>query len=240
MTWCPVLLHLWIVCVLLAAFAAAGCREDEQPRPALEPSVPQAQPHEQPQEDPPERAAEAQAAAEQATIGFWQIEPSWTGRDFISQLSSTEADCLEQQLGENSPALLDLPLAGDAGDLLDVGEGGPSYMAKCLTTEHLVSARLSMLAVEAGGLSDLTRACILGLLDEEPHVTQALGEAAGPNESATWRVLACLSEEEVVALVPSGESTADTEALACLIDELGGTVEGQQIIAVLTEDDPSG
>lgn len=240
MTQRAALLRLWIVCPLLAAVAAAGCGEDEQPQPVPEPSVQQAQPQEQPQEDPLEQEAEEQAAPERATIGFWQIEPSWTGRDFIGQLTSTEADCLEQRLGEEYAALLDSPLAGEAGDLLDVAEGGPSYMAECLTTEHLVSARLSMLAAEAGGLSELTRACILGLLDEEPQVGQALGQAEGPDEPAAWRVLACLSEKEAEALVPSAESAPDTEALACLIGELGGTAEGRRIIAVLTGDDPTG
>ncbi len=234
------LLRLWIVCALFVAVAAAGCGEDQQPQPAPEPSMQQAQPQEEPAEEPPEQEAEAQAASEQATIGFWQIAPTWTGRDFIGQLTSAEADCLAQRLGEEYTALLDSPFAGDAVDLLDVREGGPSYMAECLTTEHLVSARLSMLAAEAGGLSDPTRGCILGLLDEEPEVAQALAQAEGPDESAAWRVLACLSEVEAEALVPSGESAPDTEALACLIDELGGTAEGQRIIAVLTGDDPSG
>lgn len=233
------LLRLWIVCALLAALTAAGCGEDEQPQPAPEPPVQQAQPQEQPREDPTEQEAAAQAAPEQAAVRFWQIEPSWTGRDFIGQLTSTEADCLEQQLGEEYAALLDSPFAGDAGDRLDVGEGGPSYMAECLTTEHLVSARLSMLAAEAGGLSARTRACILSLLDEEPQVGQALGQAEGPDESTAWRVLACLSEEETEALVPSGEGAPDTEALACLIGELGDTAEGRRIIAVLTGDDPT-
>ena len=200
----------------------------------------QAEPQEPPQEGPPEPEARAQAALKQVTIGFWQIEPSWTGRDFVDQLTSRETDCLEQQLGEEYAALLDSPLAGDAGDVLDVAEGGPSYMAECLTTEHLVSARLSTLAVEAGGLSDPTRACILGLLNEEPEVARALGQAEGPDESATWRVLACLSEEEAEALVPSGGSAPETEALGCLIGELGGTAAGRRIIAVLTGDDPSG
>ena len=234
------LLRLWIVCLLLVAVAAAGCREDEQPQPAPEPARQQAQPQEQPHEDPPEQEPEAQAAPQQAAIGFWRIESSWTGRDFIGQLTSAEADCLEQRLGEEYAALLDSLLAGDAGDLLDVAEGGPSYMAECLTTEHLVSARLSMLAAEAGGLSDPTRACILGLIDEEPRVAHALAQAEGPDESTTWRVLACLSEEQAEALVPSAQSVPDTEALGCLIDQLGGTAEGQRIIAVLSGDDPSG
>ncbi len=178
-------------------------------------------------------------------IEFWELDRSSTGQDLVALLTDEEVSCLRNELGASYQTMLEAPLVGEAGELLEAGGIGPSPEVPCLTPEHQTSASISMISVATGGLSAGTRDCILHLLRDAPAIAEAIGQGTedaftnglGP---AMLEFIACLTPEEAAALTPPGEAAPNPSDIWCLMQELEDTSSGDRIIAVLSGADSSG
>ena len=173
---------------------------------------------------------------------FWELDSASMGRDFVALLTSDETACLEARLGEHYRVFLEAPLMGGTGDLLANGDGTLSSVQSCLSGDRLAAARISMLAIAAGGFSVETQHCMAGLLEADPVLTQALAQpgdvASGP---PALRLMSCLTPQEAASLTPAGEGPApNPDEIACLLGELEGVPAGERIIVVLSGADTTG
>ena len=225
--------HLWIAMMLFAAVTVA-CSEEEStpvPAPTLAPTAaPSAT---------PTPAPDASVATE---IEFWELVSSSTGQDLVALLTDEEASCLENELGTGYARMLEAPLAGEAGALLEEGGSDAFPLPRCFTIERAASMSLSLFSAAADGFSAATQECMLQLLSDDPAIAEALGQGqAFIDGPAILEVVACLTPEEAAALTPPGEGPPpDTVGLACLMEELVGTSSGERILAVLSGADASG
>ncbi len=175
-------------------------------------------------------------------IEFWELYASSTGETLVALLTDEEAACLENELGANYQAMLEAPLAGEAGALLEEGGSDAFPLPRCFTVERAASMSLSLFSAAADGFSVGTQDCMLQLLSADPAIAEALGQGqAFIDGPAILEVIACLTPEEAEALTLSGEGPAPNPAdIACLLKELEGASSGERIIAVLSGADASG
>ena len=174
-------------------------------------------------------------------VEFWELDMSSTGQDLVALLTDEEAACLENELGANYQAMLEAPLAGEAGALVEEGGSDAFPLPRCFTVERAASMSLSLFSAAADGFSAGTQECMLQLLTDNPAIAEALGQGqAFIDGPAILKVVACLSPEEAAALTPPGEGPAPNPTdIACLMQELEGTPSGERIIAVLSGVDAS-
>ena len=149
---------------------------------------------------------------------------------------------MENELGTRYARMLEAPLAGEAGALLEEGGSDAFPLRRCFTVERGASMSLSLFSAAAGGFSAGTRDCMLQLLSDDPAIAEQLGQGqAFIDGPAILEVVACLTPDEAAALTPLGEGPPpDTAGLACLIEELVGTSSGERILDVLSGADASG
>ena len=157
----------------------------------------------------------------------------------MALLTDEEAACLENELGTRYARMLEAPLAGEAGALV---EADAFPLPRCFTVERGASMSLSLFSAAADGFSAGTQDCMLQLLKDDPAIAEALGQGqAFIDGPAILEVVACLTTEEAAALTPPGEGPpTDTAGLACLMEELEGAPSGERILAVLSGADASG
>ena len=240
------------ILLLTAALAACGATEESppaaqgattEPAPAPQPAeTPTTEPAPAPQPAEPQPPAPAPPAAPQRVIQLWDLGMTPTGGDLAALLTPEEVTCLEGRLGANFEAMLSSPLLGPAADLLESDGSGASALVGCLTVEHVVSARISMLSAVAGGFSAGTWDCVAGLLRENPAVIDALGRADEPaGDSSMLQLISCLTPAEAAALTPPDEGPApDPGDISCLFEQLAGDPSGDKILDVLSGNDPTG
>ena len=240
------------ILLLTAAVAACGATEESppaaqgataEPAPAPQPAeTPTTEPAPAPQPAETPSPTPAPPAAAQRVIQLWDLGMTPTGGDLATLLTPEEVTCLEGRLGANFEAMLSSPLAGQAEELLESGGSGSSPFADCLTAEHVVSARISLLSAGAGGFSTGTWDCVAGLLRENPAVVDALGRADEPaGDSSMLQLISCLTPEEAAALTPPDEGPApDPGDISCLFEQLAGEPSGDKILDVLSGNDPTG
>ena len=240
------------ILLLTAAVAACGATEESppaaqgataEPAPAPQPAeTPTTEPAPAPQPAETPSPTPAPPAAAQRVIQLWDLGMTPTGGDLATLLTPEEVTCLEGRLGANFEAMLSSPLAGQAEELLESGGSGSSPFADCLTAEHVVSARISLLSAGAGGFSTGTWDCVAGLLRENPAVVDALGRADEPaGDSSMLRLISCLTPGEAAALTPPDEGPApDPGDISCLFEQLAGEPSGDKILDVLSGNDPTG
>ena len=252
----------FVLCVsALALFALAACSDQAdppamdpaesptqqptatpQPTPTTVPATPQPTPTTVPATPQPTTVPPTPVSADSAGVEFWDLSRSSTGRDLIALLTPEETSCLKDTLGGTYAAMLTMPLAGEAGALLEGDGSGPSPMIDCLSEVHLASARLSMLSLSAGGFSAGTQACMEGLISQDPAISEALARPDGSIDGpAMLGLLACMTPGEAAALTPPDEGPApNPNDIGCLMTELEGTASGERILAVLSGADESG
>ncbi|MDE2684979.1 MAG: hypothetical protein OXI54_12640 [Chloroflexota bacterium] len=245
----------FVLAAILLAAAILSCGSDPEPGPTphvqatIDAAVKAATPTEAPTIEPTATVAATISASQpgpeiEGSTGpvFWELDSASTGRDFAALLTSDETACLEIRLGEDYQVFLDAPLTGGAGDLLTDDDGTLAPVESCLSGNRLAAARISMLSIAAGGFSVETQQCMVELLETDPVLAQALAQpgdaASGP---PALRLISCLTTQEATRLTPAGEGPApNPDEIACLIGELGGTLSGERIIAVLSGADATG
>ena len=230
--------------MLLLGAVAAACGGEESP-PASAPTqsptaVPSATPAPTASPTPvPSPTSDASGATE---VEFWELDLSSTGQDLVAFLTDEEAACLKNELGADYARMLEVPLAGEAGALVEEGGSDAFPLPRCFSVERAASMSLSLFSAAADGLSAGTRECMLQLLADNPAIAEALGRGqAFIDGPAILEIVVCLSPEEAEALTPARERPSpDTAGIQCLIEELQGTTPGDRIIAVLSGADSSG
>ena len=217
--------RLWIAMLLFAAVAVA-CSQEE-PTPTSTPTqTPTAAPSATPFPTPDTSVA--------MEIEFWELDPSSTGQDLVALLTDEEAACLENELGTGYTRMLEAPLAGEAGALLEEGGSDAFPLPRCFTVERGATMSLSLFSAAAGGFSAGTQDCMLQLLTDNPAIGEALGQGqAWIDGPAIQEFVPCLTREEADALVPPGEGPSPTN-IACLMRELEGTSSGERLVTVLS------
>lgn len=243
--------HLWAAMIMLLAAVAVAC-SGEEPTAASAPTqaptaAPSATPTPTASPTPVPTVTPSPTPDPPVSLGveFWELDRSSTGRDLAALLTDEEVSCLRNELGASYQAMLEAPLIGEAGELLEGGGIGPSPQVPCLTPEHQISASLSMFSVAAGGLSSGSQDCIIQLLiDRYPTVAEGLGlvDAFDDGQDPVMlRFIACLTPEEAAALTPFvADPVPNPNDIACLIQELEETPSGEHIIAVIGGADTSG
>ena len=185
---------------------------------------------------PPFTPLPTPGASNPMEVEFWELVRSSTGQDLIAFLTDQEAACVENELGANYQAMLEAPLVGEKGALLEEGGSDAFPLPRCFTVERAASMSLSLFSAAAGGLSAGTQECMLQLLTDDPAIVEALGQGqAFIDGPAILEVTVCLTPEEAAALTPPGDGPApNPNDIACLLQELAGTSSGERIIAVLS------
>ena len=240
--------HLWAAMIMLLAAVAVAC-SGEEPTAASAPTqaptaAPSATPTPTASPTPVPTVTPSPTPDPPVSLGveFWELDRSSTGRDLAALLTDEEVSCLRNELGASYQAMLEAPLIGEAGELLEGGGIGPSPQVPCLTPEHQISASLSVFSVAAGGLSAGSQDCIVQLLiDRYPAVAEGRGLIDDGQGPVMLRFIACLTPEEAAALTPFVPGPVpNPNDIACLIQELEDTSSGERIIAVLSGADASG
>ena len=232
--------QLRVAMILLLAATTAACGAGESPPSSAPTQVPSATSTPTASPTPvPSPTPDASGATE---IEFWELDLSSTGQDLVAFLTDEEAACLENELGAGYARMLEAPLAGEAGGLVEEGGSDAFPLPRCFTVERAASLSLSLFSAAADGLSERTRDCIARLLRDDPAIAEALGRGqAFIDGPAILQLIACLTPEEAEALTPPSEGPAPSSTdIACLLSELGGTSSSERIIAVLSGADTSG
>ena len=221
---------LWpvlLVALVAGALALAACGGEDPtatPEPTATP-VPTAAPVPTPT---PEPTATPVPEPDSSMMSITDIDENATVGDLIGALSEEETACINMAFGEAIlESLKDQPLS-------TVADSFSLFPLQCLSQENAISAVVTMISIEAGGLSAQSRDCISSIYREDPTLLTS-------QEMSAFEFFACLTPEEAEALTPPDEGPApDPAAIACLMEELSGTPSGEKIIAVLSGQDPSG
>ena len=89
-----------------------------------------------------------------AMMPLSDIDETTTGAELIASLSEGEADCLRAAIGDASyEAMQDLTLSESA-------MGFDTFPLQCLEPGNAIDLSVAMMSLQAGGLSDDSRACI--------------------------------------------------------------------------------
>ena len=89
-----------------------------------------------------------------AMMSLSDIDETTTGAELIASLSEGEADCLRAAIGDASyEAMQDLTLSESA-------MGFDTFPLQCLEPGNAIDLSVAMMSLQAGGLSDDSRACI--------------------------------------------------------------------------------
>ena len=183
----------WRWVALLAAlaagamvFAACGSDPTATPLPTATP-VPTATPI---------PTATPVPTATPAMMSLSDIDETTTGADLIAALSEDEADCLRVEIGDASyEAMQDLTLSESA-------MGFDAFPLQCLEPDSAIELSIAMMSLQAGGLSDDSRACIKDVFTELGVPSQAMSETDSMRSFITMQL--CLTDEEAQALDMSG------------------------------------
>ena len=120
------------------------------------------------------------------------IDETTTGAELIAPLSEGEAACLRAAIGDASyEAMQDLTLSESA-------MGFDTFPLQCLEPDNAIDLSIVMMSLQAGGLSDDSRACI----------KDVFADLGVPSETDSLRsfitMQLCLTGEEAQALDKSG------------------------------------
>lgn len=220
----------WLWPALLAALAAgalvfAACG-GEDPTPTPEPTatpVPTSTPVPTPMPEPT-----PEPEPEPSDMSVADIDENATVGELIDTLSEEETACVTAVFGE---VILE---SMKAQPLSAVADSFSLFPLDCLSQENAITAVVTMTSIQAGGLSAETQECMANVFREDPALLAS-------EEMSSLELFACFTPEEAEALTPPDEGPApDTEAIACLMEELADKPSGEKIIAVLSGQDPSG
>ena len=131
-----------------------------------------------------------------AMMSLSDIDETTTGAELIASLSEGEAACLRAAIGDASyEALQDLALSESA-------MGFDTFPLQCLEPDNAIDLSVAMMSLQAGGLSDDSRACIKDVFAELGVPSETMSEIDSLRSFITMQL--CLTDEEAQALDTSG------------------------------------
>ena len=131
-----------------------------------------------------------------AMMSLSDIDETTRGAELIAALSEGEADCLRAAMGDASyEAMQDLPLSESA-------MGFDTFPLQCLELDTAIDLSVAMIALQAGGLSDESQACIKGVFADLGVPGEAMSMTDSMRSFITMQL--CLTDEEAQALDMSG------------------------------------
>ena len=191
--WTP----LAIAALMTGVLVFAACGEDAAPTPTASPS-PVATPVPTSTPIPP-------------TTSLADIGADATGADLISAISAEEAQCLRTTMGDPAyEAIQDLPLSTS-------GMGFDTFPLQCLSPGNATDLSVAMISLQAGGLSDESRACVKDVFTGLGVPSEAMSMADSMRSFITMQL--CLTDEEAQAMsgpVPAEDAFPLPSQLRCV------------------------
>ena len=127
-----------------------------------------------------------------AMMPLSDIDETTTGAELIASLSEGEADCLRAAIGDASyEAMQDLTLSESA-------MGFDTFPLQCLEPGNAIDLSVAMMSLQAGGLSDDSRACIKDVFADLGVPGEGMSMTDSMRSFITMQL--CLTDEEAQAM----------------------------------------
>ena len=127
-----------------------------------------------------------------AMMSLSDIDETTTGAELIASLSEGEADCLRAAIGDASyEAMQDLTLSERA-------MGFDTFPLQCLEPGNAIDLSVAMMSLQAGGLSDDSRACIKDVFADLGVPGEGMSMTDSMRSFITMQL--CLTDEEAQAI----------------------------------------
>ena len=143
------------------------------------------------------------------------IDESTTGAELIASLSEGEADCLRVAIGDASyEAMQDLTLSESA-------MGFDTFPLQCLEPGNAIDLSVAMMSLQAGGLSDDSRACIKDVFADLGVPGEGMSMTDSMRSFITMQL--CLTDEEAQAMsgpVPEEDAFPLPSQLRCVSEQI--------------------
>ena len=194
--WTP----LAIAALMTGILVLAACGEDSTPTPAASPS--------------PVATLAPTATPIPPMTSLIDIDTDATGADLVSAISAEEAECLRTAMGDQAyEAIQDLPLSTS-------GMGFDTFPLQCLSPSNATDLSVAMISLQAGGLSDESRACVKDVFTGLGVPSEAMSMADSMRSFITMQL--CLTDEEAQAMsgpVPAEDAFPLPSQLRCVAEQ---------------------
>ena len=195
-----------LVSLVAGALVFAACGESATPTPD-----PTATPVLTPTPDP---TATPVPTPTPAMMSLSDIDETTTGAELIASLSEGEADCLRAAIGDASyEAMQDLTLSESA-------MGFDTFPLQCLEPDNAIDLSIAMMSLQAGGLSDDSRACIKDVFADLGAPGEGMSMTDSMRSFITMQL--CLTDEEAQAMsgpVPEEDAFPLPSQLRCVSEQ---------------------
>ena len=213
---------------LVAVFAACGESATPTPDPTATPVLtptpdPTATPVLTPTPDPtatpvltptPDPTATPVPTPTPAMMSLSDIDETTTGAELIASLSEGEANCLRAAIGDASyEAMQDLTLSESA-------MGFDTFPLQCLEPDNAIDLSIAMMSLQAGGLSDDSRACMKDVFADLGVPSEGMSMTDSMRSFITMQL--CLTDEEAQAMsgpVPEEDAFPLPSQLRCVSEQ---------------------
>ena len=149
-----------------------------------------------------------------AMMSLSDIDETTTGAELIASLSEGEADCLRATIGDASyEAMQDLTLSESA-------MGFDTFPLQCLEPGNAIDLSVAMMSLQAGGLSDDSRACIKDVFADLGVPGEGMSMTDSMRSFITMQL--CLTDEEAQAMsgpVPEEDAFPLPSQLRCVSEQ---------------------
>ena len=149
-----------------------------------------------------------------AMMSLSDIDETTTGAELIASLSEGEADCLRAAIGDASyEAMQDLTLSESA-------MGFDTFPLQCLEPGNAIDLSVAMMSLQAGGLSDDSRACIKDVFADLGVPGEGMSMTDSMRSFITMQL--CLTDEEAQAMsgpVPEEDAFPLPSQLRCVSEQ---------------------
>ena len=149
-----------------------------------------------------------------AMMSLSDIDETTTGAELITSLSEGEADCLRAAIGDASyEAMQDLTLSESA-------MGFDTFPLQCLEPGNAIDLSVAMMSLQAGGLSDDSRACIKDVFADLGVPGEGMSMTDSMRSFITMQL--CLTDEEAQAMsgpVPEEDAFPLPSQLRCVSEQ---------------------
>ena len=149
-----------------------------------------------------------------AMMSLSDIDETTTGAELIASLSEGEADCLRAAIGDASyEAMQDLTLSESA-------MGFDTFPLQCLEPGNAIDLSVAMMSLQAGGLSDDSRACIKDVFEDLGVPGEGMSMTDSMRSFITMQL--CLTDEEAQAMsgpVPEEDAFPLPSQLRCVSEQ---------------------
>ena len=219
-----------LVSLVAGALVFAACGESATPTPdptatpVLTPTPdPTATPVPTPTPDPtatpvltptPDPTATPVPTPTPAMMSLSDIDETTTGAELIASLSEGEADCLRAAIGDASyEAMQDLTLS-------ESDMGFDTFPLQCLEPDNAIDLSIAMMSLQAGGLSDDSRACIKDVFADLGVPGEGMSMTDSMRSFITMQL--CLTDEEAQAMsgpVPEEDAFPLPSQLRCVSEQ---------------------